>query len=229
MRIHILQHLKHETAGVILEWAKENNHTVQHTHLFDTAHVLPNIKEFDVLIILGGTMGVYEESQYQWLLAEKQLIRQAIQADKFILGICLGSQLLAEALGSKVYQNPKKEIGFFPIYKTTEGQQDLFLQTIPDVWQVFHWHGDTFELPKGATHLFYSKACEQQGFRKGKLLGLQFHPEVNTSLLLAMIDFEREELVTDAYVQTESDLLKNDITSQNKKYIYQLLDNLVSL
>src|SRR5258708_7397044 len=142
MRIHIVQHLEHENVGCILPWAYKRNHQLSYTYLFQQPLEFPAIDHLDMLIILGGTMGAYEEEKFPWLNTEKDFIRQAIKADKIILGICLGSQILAEVLGSKVYPHNKKEIGFFPIYKTEAGIREDAITCLPASWTVFHWHGD---------------------------------------------------------------------------------------
>ncbi len=227
MKIHIIQHLEHENAGFILDWANERHHHLSFSFLFEPNIAFPDVDDFDMLVILGGTMSVHDEKKFKWLKAEKEFIKQTIQANKIIAAICLGSQLLAEALGSKVYRNKYKEIGFFPVRKTNAGRQDNVIAHIPETWQVFHWHGDTFDIPQGAVHLFYSDACQIQAFRKDKMIGLQFHPEMNTTLLKAMINFERDELIKSSYVQTEAELFKNDTTSRNKIYFFELLDKII--
>src|SRR4051812_19006430 len=108
MRIHILQHLAHEHAASIIDWAKKNKHLLSYTYLFDERFEFPSVADFDMLIILGGTMGAYEEENFSWLTIEKKFISKAIDADKLILGICLGSQILAAALGSEAYPHDKK-------------------------------------------------------------------------------------------------------------------------
>jgi GMP synthase-like glutamine amidotransferase len=230
MKIHILQHISFETAGMILDWASLHQHTVSHTYLYEEEKIYPKIEDFDMLVVMGGTMGVYEEHRFGWLKAEKEFIKVAIAANKIVLGICLGSQLLAEVLGAKVYPNQAKEIGFFPISKTEAGEADTLLSHIPNNWLVFHWHGDTFDLPQGATHLFASLACKNQGFRKGNCVGLQFHPETDKKLLNAMVEFEKHELISSQYVQEEKEILANhfqEVLDKNRKYLYEFLDKLV--
>src|SRR5258706_5115245 len=122
MKIHIIQHVAFEPPGLITGWAWSNDHALSYTHLFAKNIYWPATSEFDVLVILGGPMGVDEEDRFEWLNAEKKFIQQVIAADKMILGICLGAQLLAEALGAKVFPNPGKEIGFFPVTKTVAGK-----------------------------------------------------------------------------------------------------------
>ena len=228
MRIHIIQHLAHEHGASIIDWAKERHHNLSFTYTFNKGHAYPSSDEFDMVIILGGTMGAYEEDKYTWLRAEKHFIRQAIEAGKLILGICLGSQILADVLGSKVYPHDKKEIGFFPIYKTADGEMEKSLAEIPDTWTVFHWHGDTFDLPPGASHLFFSDGCKNQGFRKDKCFGFQFHGEANAELLQAMIANERSELLKDDYVQSEDEILNFKSPDENLKYFNAFLDHMMN-
>jgi GMP synthase-like glutamine amidotransferase len=231
MNIHILQHVVFESPGMITGWAKVHNHSLTYTLLFEKKISWPAINDFDMLIILGGPMGVNEEDRFDWLKTEKVFIRQAIAANKVILGICLGCQLLAEALDAKVYPNPEKEIGFFPVIKTVAGKTDKAFSLIPETWNVFHWHGDTFDLPDGASHLFASAACSQQVFRKEKFTGIQFHPEVDPGLLKSMITNEKHELIKAVYVQTEEEILDYDvinISEQNKVYLYDLLTKLAN-
>ena len=124
MRLHIIQHLAHEHGASIIDWARNRDYDLSYTYTFNEGHAFPSLDEFDMLIILGGTMGAYEEDKYTWLRSEKYFITQAIEAGKLILGICLGSQILANVLGSKVYPHDKREIGFFPIYKTEGGEME---------------------------------------------------------------------------------------------------------
>lgn len=226
MKIHILQHLAFETPGMITGWANEKGHKLSYTLLFETNCKFPSPDEFDFLVIMGGSMGVYEEDKYDWLVLEKAFIKQAIAASKVVLGICLGAQLLAEALGAKVYAGGFNEIGFYPVHKTKEGRDDNLIAHIPDSWTVLHWHGDTFNLPAGAVHLFDSKAYKHQGFRVEKCVGLQFHPEADTRLLQDMVHYEKQELIKSDYVQTEEEILNQQELSENRKHLFEFLNKL---
>ena len=131
-----------------------------------------------MLVIMGGPMGTYEEDTYPWLKDEKLFVRKAIHSDKAVLGICLGSQIIANALGAAVYPNKEKEIGWLPISFIDKASQDLFgSETVSPI--VFQWHGDTFDLPENATLLASSDLYPNQAFTLGKnILALQFHVEV---------------------------------------------------
>ena len=134
------------------------------------------------LIVMGGPMGVYESDTYPFLRQEQALIRQAIAERLPVLGICLGSQLIAAELGARVYPGPRKEIGWFPA--EVENPNDLLTTALPHRFPAFHWHGDTFELPAGAARLFRSDLYENQGFRYGSnVYAIQFHFEVTAEMI----------------------------------------------
>jgi GMP synthase-like glutamine amidotransferase len=226
MNIHILQHVSFEGPGMIIDWATAREYSFSYTYLFDDNIVYPELVAFDMLIIMGGPMGVYEEGQWPWMKAEKAFIKQAINVDKIVLGICLGSQLLAEALGAKVYPNHINEIGFFPVAI----MDDVLTAHLPKEWMVFHWHGDTFDLPDGAALLASSIACKNQAYHKGRCVGLQFHPEADAALIAQMVTHEKAELVKDLYVQTEAAIMEQlHIGDANRELLFTLLDNIKNL
>ena len=145
----------------------------------------------DLLIVLGGPMGVYEADQYPFLTAEINLLQARLAANLPTLGICLGAQLMAAALGAQVYPGGKKEIGWMPINLTEAGQVSALAGLDETSGPVFHWHGDSFDLPEGATHLASSELFAQQAFSYGRALALQFHPEVTAQGLESwFIDIE---------------------------------------
>ena len=153
------------------------------------------------LIILGGPMSVGEEESFPFLRWEKRIIRAAIDEAVPMLGICLGAQLIAAALGTKTFHGPVKEIGWSPISITPHGKVDSLLGYLPESATVFQWHGDGFELPKGAIHLASSVHYQTQAFRVGKsIYGLQFHLEVTPNMVERWIDERSKDLALTPYV-----------------------------
>jgi len=203
MRIHFLQHVLFEHPGYLLSWAKQQNHSVAISYIYE-AKPLPATDDFDMLIIMGGPMGAYEDDKYEWLKKEKQFVATAINARKKVLGICLGCQVIANVLGSNVYPHTQKEIGWWPVYKVDANKEHPLIKSLPDNFTTFHWHGDTFDLPKDTIPLFYSEACANQGFLyKNHVAALQFHAEVQHDLLNDMTEHDKAQLTPAAYVQSE--------------------------
>jgi GMP synthase (glutamine-hydrolysing) len=178
-----------------------------------------------MLVVMGGPMGVYDDNKYPWLIEEKKFIEKAIVTKKKVIGICLGAQLIACVLGSKVYKNNYKEIGWFDIEKTSnefKGISDLF----PQKMKVFHWHGDTYDIPQGAMHILKSEACVNQAFvYKDKVLALQFHLEVIMKNIKNMIKHCKNEIIKDLFIQDERSMLrqaKNNLSTIND-LMYKIL------
>ncbi len=202
MRVHYLQHVPFEGLGSIAGWLKSRSARVASTRFFEDAR-LPLTTDLDWLIVLGGPMSVNDETSCPWLAAEKRFIAEAVARGKVVLGICLGAQLIACALGARVYPNPQPEIGWFPIERTGTGELPL-----PARADVFHWHGETFDLPPGARGFARSAACENQAFAIGdRVVGLQFHLETTAPAARAMIAACGSELVPGRFIQTEKEIL----------------------
>lgn len=205
MRAHYLQHVPYEGLGSIGPWLNEAGYTTTGTPLYKTAD-LPRPEDLDLLVIMGGPMGVNDGHRLPWLEQEKAFIRQVIEAGKAVLGVCLGAQLIASAMGTRVYPNPVKEIGWFPVQGSTFHGEDIF--SFPEAFEVLHWHGDTFELPAGAIQLAGNEACENQAFQLGKsVIGLQFHLETTPESLADLVANSRDELVPDSHIQAEADIV----------------------
>lgn len=203
MNVHILQHVPFEDIGSIESWLHKNLAAYKYTRFYESP-VLPEIDAIDLLIIMGGPMSVNDETILPWLKPEKQFIRKVIERGIPTLGICLGAQLIASALGAKVYNNREKEIGWFEV-QATSPVENVF--KFPDKMTAFHWHGETFDLPDGAIHLVKSAACEHQAFQIGHhVIGLQFHLESTPASVDAMIHNCRNELVEAQFIQTENEL-----------------------
>lgn len=178
MRLHYLQHASSEGIGAIGDWARARQVAITGTHLYQ-GDPLPAVGDFDFLAIMGGAMNIHQHRDHPWLVAEKQFIAAAMAKGKTVLGVCLGAQLLADALGAKVYQNAELEIGWFPVRIADDARQSALGRAFPAQVTALHWHGDTFDLPATATTLGESAACKNQGFIFGdRVVGLQFHLEV---------------------------------------------------
>jgi GMP synthase-like glutamine amidotransferase len=184
--------------------------------------------DFDWLIIMGGPMGVYDETRYPWLSPEKDLIKKAIQSGKTVLGICLGSQLIAECLGSRVYPNKEKEIGWYNVKLTHEGRNEPLLSDMLPETTVFHWHGDTFDLPEKAVNLVFSDGCKNQLFLYGRhVIGIQFHFEVTEDSLGAMVENGKHELIPGKFVQDERTILSGiQHIKTNNSIMFGILEGL---
>jgi GMP synthase-like glutamine amidotransferase len=201
MRIQVLQHVPFEGPAGIADWAASRCHHLSVTHLY-RGDPLPGLDGFDRLVVMGGPMGIYDEENHPWLAPEKAFLGAAIAARKSIVGVCLGAQLLADCLNARVYRNPHKEIGWFPIELTPDGMTDPVFGPLGPGLEVYHWHGDTFPLPTGAVHLARSAGCEHQAFLyQGRVLGLQFHLETTPETLAALVDNCADEIVPGPYVQ----------------------------
>jgi GMP synthase-like glutamine amidotransferase len=227
MHIHCLQQVAFENPGTIVEWAKNNGHTISYTYFFEANFALPNVNDIDALLVMGGYMNVDEEAKYPWLVAEKQFIREVIAANRKVLGICLGSQLIAAALGSKVYYANEKEIGFFPISFTNEALQHPLFNHFTNRYNVFHWHGDTFDLPSNAILVASTATCKHQAFLIGNsVLALQFHFEMNETVIEDMLLHDGHELEEQGnFIQTKEIIRQHyQHLQQNKKDMFLLLD-----
>lgn len=229
MKIHSLQHVPFEGLGNMEDWIQEKRYDLSSTFFYRDA-TLPGLEKIDGLIVMGGPMGVYDESDYPWLAAEKKFIAHAINRGIKVLGICLGAQLIASVLGAKVYPNPHKEIGWFPLRLTPDGLDSPFLTGLPPELTVFHWHGDTFDLPAGAKHLAESAACKHQAFSyRGHVLALQFHLDVRSDNIAEWIENGSGEMAAAPYIQTPQQMLaRRDHLLVIKNYMVRILDHFMA-
>ncbi|MDF3059272.1 MAG: amidotransferase [Rariglobus sp.] len=226
MKIHWFQHVPFEGLGSIESWLLARGHTLTCTRFYAGEAAPATVDEFDWLIIMGGPMNIYQYRDHPWLRAEKRVIREAAAANKRVLGVCLGAQLIADALGGKVYQNTEKEIGWFPVTAVPEGTGSPFM--FPDETTVFHWHGDTFSLPPGGVWLARSEACEHQAFAIGsRVLGLQFHLEMTAGDVERITAECADELTPAPHVQSAAEILAR--SSTEGEAAAALLDRLLGL
>lgn len=182
MRVVAFRHVAFEGLGLIEPTLEDHGISVEFPDLFQGGATLPDLTTAAGLIFMGGPMSANDDLPY--LRQEIQVIRHAVEAGQPVLGVCLGSQLIAKALGANVYKNSTKEIGWFDVHLTDAGRQDPILSGLEGSETVFHWHGETFDLPEGAAWLAYSDACRHQAYRVGlKTYGLQFHLEVTPEMI----------------------------------------------
>ncbi len=195
MRSLILQHVATEPPGLIEEvfaWGGMAPDIVR----LDEGQPLPRLNEYQALVVMGGPMNVYQEEEYPFLAEEDAFIRRAVQLGMPYLGICLGAQLLAKALGAPVYHNLVEELGFHYVKLTLAGDRDPLFAGCNGGLSVFQWHQDTFAIPQGAVRLATAESCANQAFRYGgAAYGLQFHVEVTPQMLEAW----RENLKTETF------------------------------
>jgi GMP synthase-like glutamine amidotransferase len=172
-------------------------------------------------------MNIYEEDKFPWLKKEKEFIAKAIADHKILLGVCLGSQLIADVLGGKVSKNQYKEIGWFPVSLTREARNSSIFSSLPVTFTAFHWHGDTFNIPHGAARVAQSEGCANQAFEFGRVIGLQFHLEYSKKSIDLMFQNCSDELVDGKYIQTPNEIIsKMPNVHEMNKTLNLILDNM---
>ncbi len=187
MSVLIIKNTTNEGPGTIKDHLREAPLTYFERDL-EAGELLPDLDDFSHLVIMGGPMAVYEMHRYPFLINEALLIDKAIKANKRVLGVCLGAQMIAHVLGARVYHGKQKEIGWYEVALTNDGMKDPCLSQLAvdgkNAAQVFQWHGDTFDLPKGAVRLASSSLYPNQAFRfSDSVYALQFHIEVTPSIV----------------------------------------------
>jgi len=183
-RVLVLQHETYEVLGTLDEVLKREHFRIRYVNFDRDPDARPTLDKYNGLILLGGYMGVYESDKHPHLKVEMQLIEEALKKQIPILGICLGSQILAHVLGSDVRKHTEREMGWYDIHLTPEGRNDPVFLDFQPTEKVFQSHGDTFDIPKSAIHLASSELCSGQAFRYGtNAYGLQFHLEVNALIV----------------------------------------------
>ena len=194
MNVLIIKHVDIEGPGLVEDCLRQEKIPYQILNLKPNIR-LPKLDGLTHIVILGGPMNVYEEDRYPFLKDEDLFIKEAIQRGKKILGICLGAQLIAKALGAKVLKSPVREIGWYDVSLTNEGSKDACFSFLPRTFPVFQWHEDAFEIPKAGKLIATSEFVVHQAFRYGETVyGLQFHLEVTEEMILEWMRTYEEEL-----------------------------------
>jgi GMP synthase-like glutamine amidotransferase len=225
-KIVALLHATFEQPGYISTWAEYNGFKIDEVYCWKNPKY-PHPDDVDRLLIMGGPMGVNDVNDHPWLTEEIKFIRSVIDAGNKVLGICLGSQLISSAMGAKVFQNEKREIGWFEIEWNETAYRHSLTYGVSSLSKVFHYHGDTFDLPENAILLASSQACKHQAYALGNnVLALQFHMEITYDLLNDML-FHGEELVMDTFVQPEK-MIREGIydVMQNHTDLATILENM---
>ncbi len=180
----VFKHVAHEVLGTLNPLLREQGFRIRYVNFEREPDAQPTLDKYQGLVVFGGWMGVYEADRYPHIKVECQLIEAALKRDIPVLGICLGSQILAHVLGAHVRKHEEKEVGWHDVELTAEGRGDPLLAHFGARERVFQMHGDTFDIPKGAVHLARSEICAGQAFRYGdKAYGLQFHLEVDQKMI----------------------------------------------
>lgn len=230
VRVHFFCHIRGEGVAGMQAWLTQKQASISFTALDQYINSLPEWPDpakIDLLVVMGGAMSVNDEAEYPWLIAEKQWIKQFIAQGGAVVGLCLGAQLIASALGAKVQKNAEKEIGFWPVQavataKQVEKQADIF--QFPAQIYPLSWHSDTFALPDGAVLLAASAACAHQAYQYGRrVLAFQFHPESTPAqLALFLADDGYRDLTEGRYVVDAQTLIST--RSENFIAANQLLE-----
>lgn len=203
MHAHVFQHASFEGIGAVADWLHARSAEVTFTRFFESAE-LPALEGLDLLVVMGGPMSATDEAGFPWLADEKRFIAQAIAREVPVLGICLGAQLVAAALGARVYRGKHLEIGWFPV---TKRETDAEVFPFPARALTFHWHGDTFDIPAGAVRLASSEAFENQAFQFGRrTIALQCHFEMTPQIIESLLANSGSELAGAPFVQSADQL-----------------------
>ena len=183
MKVIVIMHVESEGPGSLGTYLESVGAEALTVRLYTGDRLPSDLSGFDAVVSLGGPMNVYEENQFPFLKEETDFLKQAVEADLPVLGICLGAQMIAKAVGAPVVKSPNKEVGWGSVTLTDRGKDDTLFKGLPPVLEVLQWHGDMFHIPSEGLLLASSKDCPHQAFRYRNALGLQFHLEVTEKIL----------------------------------------------
>lgn len=228
MKILFVTHASFEKPGSIETWAKKKGHLTKEVCPYK-GEKLPDASTFDMLVVMGGPQSPLEIHKDPYLADEIQLIKQALKSKKKIMGVCLGAQLIGEALGAKTERSPNREIGMYPIELLEDAKRDPVFQSFPPKSDVMHWHSDMPGIATGAVLLAKSEGCPRQVFRYGdRVYGFQCHFELTQQLVEGMIESCQSDLRSGTYVRSINELLSADYSAINTR-MDKVLDYLANL
>lgn len=222
-------HVPFEEPGLITDWVEREACHLKYTRLYNN-DTLPDPDTVDMLIIMGGPMNVLDFHIHPWMKDEVDWVSNFLGSGKAILGICLGAQIIATALGSDVYPGKEKEIGWHSIRFLPGLGEFKICKKLPSARKVFHWHGDTFDIPKGAIRIAESNLFPNQGFiYEKRVIALQFHLEVGPKNVEDLVENCRDELLPGPYIQNEKELRdETRFIDENRVLLFNILDYLGS-
>lgn len=204
--LHVIQHVPFETCGSIQHWADVRTVDVQVIHPY-AGDALPQVGEHDSVVLMGGPMSVNDAEALPWFAEEIEWTKALLSSKAPILGICLGGQILAKALGARVLKNEEREIGWYPVNSHENREATQLDESLPQRMPVFHWHSERFEIPEGAIPIYSSEGCKEQAFLyQGRALALQFHLEILPDTVEALIEACANEMIPGPYVQTVNEI-----------------------
>jgi GMP synthase-like glutamine amidotransferase len=227
IRLHTLEHDDWNFSRTnITRWADKKGHRVESTDVFRSAP-LPKLDEYDWLMVMGGSQHAWEVDIHPWLKPEKEYIGEVLEAGKVVIGVCFGAQLLAEALGGRVFTNDQPEIGWYEANLTDEGRGSFLFRDLPETFTTFHWHKDHFTLPSGGVSLAKSRPTANQAYIvPGRpVAGVQFHPEYTRRMVLEFSEVFGHDWVPNTFVAGY-----NAVVSQTKEMpdTYWLMEGLLN-
>ncbi|MCG8650986.1 MAG: type 1 glutamine amidotransferase, partial [Pirellulales bacterium] len=206
MKVLVIQHSAADSPATAEDVIHRPHFQVQ-TIRIDRHEAIPESVDADVLMMFGGPLSLSGSDHPPWVAREQQLVRRYVQEGRRVFGICLGSQMIAAALGAKVQRNPSPEVGWYPIERAAGAKSDLIGQVFPDQLTVLQWHQDTFDIPAGASHLFQSEGCRNQAFTiDDRVFGFQFHMEANPRTVATFLAGSKLWQRESAFVQTEDEI-----------------------
>lgn len=231
MRVACVSHVPFEGPGSIAEWAAARGHELLRVDA--RTGVFPGADEVDLLVVLGGPMSASDDLRHPWLVAERDHLARFVEAGTLTLGICLGAQLLAMAIGGSVHRGAAPEVGWYPVRLCPAARTNPWFVGWPETFVAGHWHGDTFELPEGVEPAASSDLTPNQAFvaNGGRVVGLQFHLEWTPEVLRALILSAPEDLMCPGpHVATADQLLEaTEDLAAGRALLFRMLDRMEDL
>jgi GMP synthase-like glutamine amidotransferase len=231
MRIQLIEHDPEDFSRTNISfWAQRKGRRIQQIYVCN-GEALPSPDDFDWLMVMGGSQHAWDEQGNSWLKAEKRLVADTLASGKPVLGICFGAQILAQALGGRLFPNPHREIGWHEVALTAQGRESFLFKNIPASFVSFHWHSDHFTLPRNCTRLAFSKATENQAFvcEDRPAVGLQFHPEYTREMVAYYAAENRQDWKADEFVSPAEEILARTDKIPDTYWLMEiLLNNMVA-